>query len=174
MLIDIRTLARQAGTSMELDLEIGPEAFGLLREDLSLESPVAFAGQLTHTDHGILILTGTRKATLTGICGRCLQPVPLMIETSLNETFEPDDEKSGSGSDEEQPSEAYGHTGLALEIDQALRDNLIPLLPARLICREDCAGLCPVCGTDRNANPCDCLSGGKGKPSPFDALKQLL
>jgi len=172
MLIDIRSLTRQAGTSIELDLEIGPEAFGLLREDLSLESPVAFTGQLMHTDHGILILTGTMKAKLAGICARCLQPVPLMIETSLNETFEPEDQKTGS--DEEQPSEAYGHTGLALEIDQVLRDNLIPLLPVRLICRDDCAGLCPVCGVDRNVNPCDCLSGGKGKPSPFDALKQLL
>lgn len=172
MLIDIRTLTRQAGISMELALEYSPEEFGLIRDDLSLAFPVAFAGQLLHTDHGILILTGTLKAVFSGTCARCLQPVPLTIETSIRETFEPMTEPSAEG--EELPEVSYGYAGLELDIDQALRDNLIPLLPARLICREDCAGICPVCGADRNASPCDCLAAGKGRPSPFDALKQLL
>ena len=172
MLIDIRTLTRQTGASMELVLEYGPEVFGLIHDDLSIQYPVTFTGQLLHTDHGILVLTGTIKADLTGTCARCLQPVPLTVETSLRETFEPLAEPSPEG--EDQPEEAYSYTGYDLAIDQALRDNLIPLLPARLICREDCAGICPVCGADRNTSPCDCLATGKGRPSPFDALKQLL
>ena len=70
--------------------------------------------------------------------------------------------------------EAYRYTGHALDIDQALRDNLIPMLPQRPVCREDCAGICPVCGVNRNVTPCSCLSEGKGKASPFDDLKKLL
>lgn len=157
---------------MELVLEYGPEEFGLIRDDLAIETPVAFTGQLLHTDHGILILTGILKAGFTGTCARCLQPVPLTVETGVRETFEPLTERSAEG--EELPEESYGYEGLAIDIDQALRDNLIPLLPPRLICREDCAGICPVCGADRNDSPCDCLAAGKGRPSPFDALKQLL
>jgi len=165
-------LTRQAGTSVELNQTIRPEAFVLLREDLSITAPVEFEGQLLHTGHGILVLTGTIKAILTGTCARCLQPVPLTMETSLQETFKPmSDQTDGDADDLEV---VYGYMGQDLDISQALIDNLIPMLPARLICREECAGFCPICGADRNTSPCDCLESGKGKLSPFDDLKQLL
>ena len=172
MLMNIRTLTRQAGTSMELELIRDPEAFSLRRDDISFESPIIFSGQLLHTNHGILVLTGTLKTNLIATCARCLQPVHLTIETSLEETYQPKTELLAVG--EDQPEETYEYSGYELDVDQALRDNLIPLLPVRLICREDCVGICPACGADRNTSPCDCMAAGKGKFSPFDALKQLL
>ncbi len=172
MLIDIRSMTGQPGTSLELDLQVSREMFGLQQEDLSLASPVEFAGRLQHTGHGILVLTGHASASFVSICARCLKPVPLTVQTDVRETFEPTNDLPDNG--EEQPGETYGYTGHKLDIGQALRDNLIPLLPARVICKDDCAGICPVCGADRNENPCDCLDPEKGRQGPFDALKQLL
>jgi uncharacterized protein len=172
MLIDVRTLTRQTGSSLDLELERSPEAFSLCRDDLAVDTSVAFSGQLLHTDHGILVLNGTLRATLTGNCARCLQPIPLTIETGLHETFQPAAELLAEG--EDRTDEAYAYIGNMLDADQALRDNLIPLLPARLICSDDCAGICPTCGNNRNTSPCDCLTADKGRPSPFATLKQLL
>ena len=172
MLIDIRSLTGQPGALTELDLQISQEAFDLQREDMSLSSPVMFTGSLRHTEHGILTLSGQAKVSYTGICARCLKSVSRDLDTQVRESFEPTDTLPDNG--EMQPGDTYGYAGHELDIGQALRDNLIPLLPVRVICQENCAGLCPVCGTDRNENPCDCLQTGKGRPGPFDSLKQLL
>jgi uncharacterized protein len=43
-----------------------------------------------------------------------------------------------------------------LEMDEALRQNLVSALPIQPLCRVDCAGLCPTCRTNRNTATCDC------------------
>ena len=135
MLIDIRSLTGQPGSLTELDLQISQEAFGLQRDDLSLSSPVLFTGTLRHTEHGMLILSGQVKASFTGICARCLKSVSLDADTQVQESFEPAGTLPDNG--EMQPGDTYGYAGLELDIGQALRDNLIPLLPVRVICQEE-------------------------------------
>lgn len=178
MLIDIRTLVRQNGSTLDLDLSYPPEAFRLQREELWIKGPVTFVGQLRHSAGGNLDLTGTLKASLEGMCVSCLDPVSLQVETDVHETFQPESEAAAAVDDESaeeiDSDEVYRYAGSALDIEQALRDNLIPMLPERPACRADCAGICPVCGVNRNENPCSCLSEGRGNASPFDDLKKLL
>lgn len=178
MLIDIRTLIRQTGNTLDLNLAFPPEAFQLLRGELTIREPVTFVGQLRHSAGGSLDLTGTLKATIEGMCVNCLEPVPMQVEAEVHETFQPELEAEAADGPESSvgfdSDEVYRYAGHALDIEQALRDNLIPMLPERPVCREDCSGICPVCGVNRNNNPCDCLSEGKGKSSPFDELKKLL
>ncbi len=179
MLIDIRTLIRQTDTTLDLDLIFAPEAFQLLREELRINSPVSFVGQLRHTTDGELILNGTLKATVEGMCVRCLDPVTLSIETGVNETFLPAKaalaaRAAAAELEETDFAQPYDYTGSSLDIEQALRDNLIPQLPEQPVCRPDCSGLCPVCGTDRDQKPCECKAEVQGKGSPFADLKKLL
>jgi uncharacterized protein len=51
------------------------------------------------------------------------------------------------------------------------RDALVDLLPARILCRQDCAGLCPTCGVDLNAGPCSCPPAATD--SRWAALQQI-
>ena len=54
----------------------------------------------------------------------------------------------------------YDIKGLnAVTIDQDVRDELIVDHPIRILCRNDCRGLCPFCGTNLNTDKCDCKSG---------------
>ena len=48
----------------------------------------------------------------------------------------------------------YGKSGLLLE--DAIREQVLLALPGRTLCREDCQGLCPHCGANRNSTPCQC------------------
>ncbi|MGI6298896.1 MAG: YceD family protein [Saccharofermentanales bacterium] len=179
MLIDIRTLIRQTDTTLDLDLVFPPEAFQLLREELWIKLPVSFVGQLHHTADGELNLTGTLKATVEGMCVRCLEPVTLSLETEVNEIFLPEKAAldaivAAAALGDTDFAEPYAYNGRSLDIEQALRDNLIPQLPEQPVCRADCSGLCPVCGADLDQNPCECQVEAAGKDSPFADLKILL
>ena len=64
----------------------------------------------------------------------------------------------------EEGDETYPLEGYRADISRAAFEALLSELPMRFVCREDCKGLCPVCGRNRNTNPCDCLEGARGAP----------
>ena len=55
----------------------------------------------------------------------------------------------------------------------AVSDALLLELPYRFLCSENCQGICPVCGKNRNIAPCTCQEGGE-RQNPFSALSELL
>ena len=59
-----------------------------------------------------------------------------------------------------------------IDSDDIVREQIYISLPMKFLCREDCAGLCPVCGTDLNKKMCECRRG-EGHPG-FSKLKALL
>jgi uncharacterized protein len=91
-----------------------------------------------------LVLQGSFSTRLHGACARCLRDVDLDLEASGAE-YVADGESQGV----EEGEEAYVR-GYHLQADRWARDLLADALPAQLLCREDCRGLCPVCGADLN------------------------
>ena len=63
--------------------------------------------------------------------------------------------------------------GYKIETNDVAREALLLELPMRFLCSEDCKGICPVCGTNRNIAPCTCQEGGE-RQNPFSALSKLL
>ncbi len=59
-----------------------------------------------------------------------------------------------------------------LDIDELLRSDILLELPSKYLCREDCKGLCPICGADRNEGQCNCAV--KPVDSRLEALRQLI
>lgn len=84
---------------------------------------------------------------LSGECSRCLTETEQTFTCFLREEF------TGYRSDEN-----YAYANNRLVLDKAIDDAISMSLPIRLLCREDCKGLCPVCGGNRNLSPCDCVS----------------
>ena len=86
------------------------------------------------------------RVRLHGPCFRCLEDAVLERRLDLREY----QAESPGGSDElTTPYVVEGR----LELSQWARDGLALALPAKILCREDCAGLCPVCGRDLNREP---------------------
>jgi uncharacterized protein len=81
------------------------------------------------------------EATLAGACMRCLKDASPQIEVDAREVDRP-----GGG---EELSSPYLHEE-TLDLASWARDALVLALPAQVLCREDCAGLCPVCAADLN------------------------
>jgi uncharacterized protein len=75
------------------------------------------------------------------------------------------------GVDAEEELDLYMHDGVTLDLRPPVHDNVLLAFPVQPLCRPDCAGLCQVCGGNRNEVPCTCQESG-GDPR-FALLKQL-
>jgi uncharacterized protein len=91
-------------------------------------------------------------------CARCLEPVEHAIQGEFDLLFRPLGVEEGSNEHSISTSETeigyYQNGSLALE--DVLREQVLLSLPARTLCRQDCKGLCPHCGTNLNSESCTC------------------
>jgi uncharacterized protein len=93
-------------------------------------------------------------------CTRCT--------TEWDEDVEADGEQFFGRSPDE---DGYMIVDGAVDVGKPAQDELALALPAAPVCRDDCLGLCPTCGTDLNTDPCD--GHGEESSSPFSVLKDL-
>jgi uncharacterized protein len=106
-------------------------------------------------------------------CARCLKPVELPIDVKFTERFVPEvswQHEEGHELQAEDLNLAV-FDGEGIELDDVVREEILLALPAQVLCREDCKGLCPVCGVDRNEVNCECESGATD--SRWEKLKDL-
>lgn len=102
------------------------------------------------------------------ICDRCAAAFERTIRS--RETFFFSFTDGGGGSEDEEAG-VIPPGMLVLDISQEIRDTVILGLPAKVLCREDCRGLCPVCGADLNQETCTCQR--EVMDPRWDALKKL-
>ena len=169
MLIDIKSVSRSREAFIEIDTEIGADVLSVSFQEYRLAGPVTFRGRLQADGDDVLGLTGRLTGSFDGICARCLEPVHQSLDVAVDEIYRPT--TAGEGETE---SESYRYEGHMVDLLPAIRDNLVLSLPPRLFCRQECRGLCPVCGTNLNEKDCGCHASEQESLSPFDQLKQLL
>ncbi len=104
-------------------------------------------------------------------CDRCLTPVDLPIERDFDLFYRPMREIARDEEIEvpEDESEVGFYSGEGIELADVLAEQVNLSVPMKIVCREDCQGLCPVCGIDRNVEKCNCAE--RKKDSPFASLK---
>ena len=108
------------------------------------EAAVALRGTITK-DKTVYLLSGEADAALELECARCLRPVPVKVTFALEERF-----CETPGEDEFPAADGV------IDLEAAVADNLLPRIPAKVLCREDCKGLCHTCGADLNESGCGC------------------
>jgi uncharacterized protein len=123
------------------------------------EPPVSVTGivKLIKTHRGVLA-QGTVEVALPLECSRCLKTFKKKLVADIEEEYLPSLDIS-SGAPLEAPDEPGSFTideHHILDLSEAIRQNALLAIPMKPLCREDCAGLCPVCGKDLNKTQCDC------------------
>lgn len=164
---------------IDLDVELPRDFFQHELHDVEVKADQSAAHLTAHVQHftgGNVVLRGRLTATLATECVRCLAPTQVPVDTRLQMTFVPTGTELPAGSriiDPNDPDDIdYGHHDrTALDLVPVVREQLILGLPMTILCREDCRGLCPVCGGDRNQQPCQCQP--LSPTSPFAVLKNL-
>jgi uncharacterized protein len=157
LLIDVSRIPPE-GMDVEAPLDAG---------EIHVEGEPAFAldaggGLACHVEKGddeTVHVQGHLSARLGLECGRCLGSFSLPVEQDLDLFYLPHRAEQ-EVEDEEEISErdlvvAYYREG-RLDLGEMVREQLFLALPMKRLCREDCRGLCPSCGVDRNSTRCDC------------------
>ena len=145
-------LKEQIGSSRSYHIDecVGSENINFVNGDVIL----------IRTNRGIIV-RGKITASVKVICSRCLKPIDREVDYDFEEEALP-----GVPTPEGLPSAVqYDNLTIdeehALDLSEAIRQYALLAVPAKPLCRLDCAGICPTCGHDLNQEPCQCPSGAK-------------
>ena len=111
-----------------------------------------------HKDKDRFRLVGTVAAELELSCSRCLDPFRLPIAAPFDVRYLPASEASADVErkiDDEDLETSY-YRNHEIDLNELLREQFYLALPMKPLCGEDCQGLCAQCGTNLNADSCDC------------------
>ncbi len=138
---DARTVSRTDDIEPQLLIK-EPPSF------ISLHRPLHTTLEAKMNESGIIV-SGKIKTTISLECARCLESTDRPYEVSFQQYF---------------PSDLN-----EIDVSNDVRESVLIDLPFKALCKEDCRGLCTVCGKNRNSAACNCPPE---KDSRWDSLKQ--
>ncbi len=93
-------------------------------------------------------------------CARCLKPVPTELDAAVEASYLPEPATAAPTTAEREIAadelDEFHYKDDVIDVAQAIADPLYLERPSRVLCAEDCKGLCPSCGADLNQSPCAC------------------
>ena len=137
--------------------------------------PLRAAGsaELLPNTSGEIRIQGRLDVLMQAECDRCLDPASYPVEVDFDLFYLP--AKAGPKNPEVAldagESEIDFYQGDGLELEDVLREQILFSLPMQKTCRQDCKGICPVCGQNRNVAECGCQS--KAPDDRWAALREL-
>mgnify|MGYP005843201669 CR=1 FL=1 len=171
--IDVSLILKKPGASMSFDVTGVVEDLDVPGGATPSSGPFSVKGVATSIGSGVYV-----EANATGsvklICSRCLSPFDLKMDLSCEAKFVPEAQAAAEARDED--VEVFALSDSRCDLDEMLRHEIVLNVPMKPLCREDCKGICPVCGKNLNEGDCDCPKDG-AQPTLFgrkllDALEE--
>jgi uncharacterized protein len=126
--------------------------------DAGLDAPVSIDFVLTHRDKNLRV-GGTVETSIRFKCSRCMQEFSRPFSASFDLFYAPQPQWS-SGDDEielkYEDMEVAFYDGVLFDVDLMVLEQIELAMPMRFICREECKGLCYICGAELNTSACSC------------------
>ena len=134
-------------------------------ESYPVTEPVQASGTVRNTA-GVLVMTGSIHTKIHGVCDRCAGdfhrdvefPIDVVLVTELT-------------NEENEDEWVFPLEGDSADLEDIVRTVFVLNLDSKLLCKDDCQGLCCRCGKNLNEGPCGCQ---KELDPRFAALRQLL
>jgi len=165
MFIDVSALLRGEINKINVDFTLFPEPV----EGVSFKDGARVAGTLTD-NAGFMRLVLSAKLNYIAECARCLAPVEGQVEIAFERTAVTEGTLTKEQL-EDNIDEYVVIKGAYLDIDTELREEIAMSFPQKILCSEDCRGLCPLCGKKLEGDGCSCKK--KETDPRFDILKTL-
>lgn len=124
-------------------IEFGPDVY-------SVVEPVKIEMSLTKLEEFDYLAKGKITTTITSPCSRCMEDVLSNVTAEFSKELKTNFE----GEDEEELHEYL--EGSVLDLEKFVLDEIYMNVPMKVLCKEDCEGLCSTCGVNLNHQSCDC------------------
>jgi DUF177 domain-containing protein len=134
-----------------------PEEFEGRTSQFKVVDPVDLRFRV-HKDKNRYRLVGRVATTLEQPCSRCLEPFRQDLDAAFDIRYLPQSENAGHEErevEEDDLSDAF-YRDEQIELKQLMEEQFYLALPLKPLCRTDCKGLCPNCGTNLNDASCTC------------------
>lgn len=152
MFIHLSDVFTAEGKRLDAEAELEMTCFdnGLERFEIVEKSPVTVS--IVHLEAGKALLKADLRLTLRAACDRCLTEVSVPLALRAERlVYSPETAQAA-----EEDGEQSFVDGYELDVEALAHDMIISNWPAKILCREDCLGICPVCGQNRNVRDCGC------------------
>lgn len=150
----------QDSLSVDYQLDLSNLIYGTYKP---ITDPVSVKGRL-YSKADVLYLNLEIKFTFYGVCDRCAEDIKKDFSITVNKIIV--EELQNIDNDD-----YIVVDNQLIDLDELVNEEVSLTLPSKMLCNDDCKGLCPKCGTNLNVNKCDC----KGDIDPrMEALLQLL
>jgi len=112
---------------------------------------------LSHLGERKMKIEGEAKLSLLIPCNRCLKDVETLFELKISKDLDFNQTEADRIKELDETNYLSGYN---LDVDLLVYDEILVDLPMKVLCDENCKGLCNVCGTNLNKNSCDCEDTG--------------
>lgn len=149
MILQLREIFQIEGMHFPVSYEITPEELSEVR-GYTFAAPVAVSGEF-YNRAGIVTLKYTVSCTLDVVCDRCLTELKRDYSYDFSHTVVPSLQSEGDIYDTYLVAQ---HD--SIDMNETAISDLLLMLPTKMLCREDCKGLCDICGCNLNERTCNC------------------
>jgi uncharacterized protein len=160
---------------VRFDETLQPGQIDFVGENLVQSAPLHAVGVAEYLEHsdGELRIQGRYTVELSSQCDRCLGGARFPLDAGFDLFYKP---ASVIARDEEVEidegeAEIGFYQGNGIELEDILREQVLLALPMQRVCNDDCKGICPACGKNRNETMCDCKT--ETKDDRWGALRRL-
>ena len=152
MIIDISKVVKSINKEVSEEVSIELTSFESRLGDFPIlqKSPVMLT--ITNQENKTLFIRGAVDITLSIPCGRCLEEVPTQLCFDIDKKL---DITEDALIDDEMEENDY-LIGFELDVDKLVYAEILVNWPMRVLCKEDCEGICNVCGANLNKGDCGC------------------
>ena len=152
MKIDISTIVKSINKVTTEEVEFSFDTFESKDGTFTIleKSPISL--KIANQENAVILISGEVDLTVAIPCGRCLEDVPTDIHFDIDKKLTISD---GTVIDEEMEETDY-LIGFELDVERLVYAEILVNWPMKVLCKDDCKGICKVCGKNLNEGACSC------------------
>ncbi len=166
MIVDVSEIISNEDKEMSKNVEIDFTSFDAGLGEFPVLGKAPFTLTVANIGNRRLTVTGETEVTIALNCDRCLKEVPVGFAIEISKEI---DLKKYLAGDPEELCDTNYMIGTDLDVDKLIFGEILVSWPMKVLCREDCKGICKRCGADLNLAPCQCQ---RTEPDPRMAAIQ--
>ncbi|AOY77355.1 YceD family protein [Clostridium formicaceticum] len=167
---DLNTIKRGEHDKLNIDFTVDLDNINYYGDVLKVIRPIHVLGTIYSVGKKIF-LSCNIETELEVHCGRCLKPFTHLLKNNID--VELVEEEKLEDNDDLEDIAIYRDN--SIDFNEMIKEQIIMNLPMKVVCSEDCKGLCKTCGKDLNLEECKCNQDSEDNIDPrFAKLKELL